>query len=106
MSFSCRIDFTATLRDLRKDRAPRNGLSPIAEKAIEKARLLGNRNAAYAQPMVVGGSYDRSAIMKAAIAQARYLRAHGSKDAWSKLIGAALKTVWANAKAVRLAGAH
>jgi hypothetical protein len=78
----------------------------MAQKAIEKARLLGKRNEAYAQPMVVGGAYDRSAIMKAAIAQARYLRAHGSKEAWSRLIGAALKAIWANAKAVRLAGAH
>jgi hypothetical protein len=78
----------------------------MAEKAIEKALLLGNRNEAYGRPMVIGGVYNRSAIMKAAITQARYLRAHGSKDAWSKLIGAALKVVWANAKAVRKAGAH
>jgi hypothetical protein len=94
------------MRDMRRDRTPRTDVSPMAQRAIEKARLLGKRNEAYAQPMVVGGAYDRSAIMIAAIAQARYLRSQGCKDAWSVMIGAALKTIWANAKAVRKAGAH
>jgi hypothetical protein len=57
-------------------------------------------------PFAVAGSYDRSAIMKAAIAQARLQKAKGSKLPWSQLVGQALKFIWTRAKQQRAFAAH
>jgi hypothetical protein len=70
------------------------------------ARLDRLAREAACRRLVVAGSYDRSAIMTAALAQARAQRAKGSKAPWSQLVGAPLRFVWARAKAVCIAGAH
>jgi hypothetical protein len=49
-------------------------------------------------PLVVAGKYDRSAIMKAALASARADRARGVALPFSQLMSSALRTAWARAK--------
>ncbi|WP_404286468.1 hypothetical protein ACD578_15910 [Microvirga sp. RSM25] len=100
-----KIDWTAAMRDMRADRAePVVGY--LAARSLEIARLDRLAREAASAPLAVAGSYDRSAIMTAAIAQARAQRAKGSKAAWSQLVGSALKSIWRHAKAQRAFAAH
>lgn len=48
---------------------------------------------------MIGGSYDRSAIMQAAICEARMQRANVSARSWHQLMSAALRLVWGRGKA-------
>lgn len=106
MSLHRRIDWNAARRDMRKDRsaAPNTGL--LAAKAIEAARLERLAKEAGAVPFAVAGSYDRSAIMTAAIAHARLQRAKGNKAPWSQLVGQALRFTWSRAKQQRAFATH
>ncbi|WP_246529546.1 hypothetical protein [Microvirga zambiensis] len=105
MSLSRRIDWTAAMRDMRADRAkPTHGF--LASRSLEAARLDRLAREAASAPLVIAGAYDRSAIMTAAIAQARAQRAKGSKAPWRQLIGTALRFTWARAKSARNTGAH
>jgi hypothetical protein len=68
---------------------------------MEAARLARMAMEAASVPFVVGTSFDDSAIMKAATAQARAQRAKGSKAPWSQLVGSALRFIWLHAKTRR-----
>jgi hypothetical protein len=105
MAFTRKIDWTTEMRELRSNRSqPVPGF--LASRSLATARLDRLARDAAARPLVVAGSYDRSAIMTAALAQARAQRPKGSKAPWSQLVGAALRFAWARAKAARIAGAH
>jgi len=105
MALHRKIDWTAAMRDMRMDRAkPAAGY--LAARSIEIARLDRLAKEAAAVPFVAGISYDRSAIMKAAIAHARTQKAKGDKAPWSQLVGLALKTIWRHAKQQRAFAAH
>ncbi|WP_262271141.1 hypothetical protein [Microvirga yunnanensis] len=93
------------MRDMRADRAkPVAGF--LASRSLEIARLDRLAREAASAPLVAGGTYDRSAIITAAVAQARAQQAKGGKAPWRHLVGAALSFVWARAKAARTAGVH
>jgi hypothetical protein len=93
------------MRDLRSDRSqPAPGF--LASRSLAMARLDRLAREATTRPLVVAGSYDRSAIMTAALAQARAQRAKGSKAPWPQLVGAALRFAWGRVKTARIAGAH
>jgi hypothetical protein len=105
MALSRKIDWNAAMRDIRADRAkPIAGL--MAARSLEIARLDRLAKEAAAVPFAVAGSYDRSAIMKAAIASARAKRAKGNKAPWSQLMASALKFAWMCAKQQRALAAH
>ena len=100
-----KINWTAAMRDMRNDRAkPVAGF--LAARSMEIARLDRLVREAAAAPLAVAGSYDRSAIMKAAIAFARAQKAKGNKAPWSQLVGSALRFAWACAKKQRTLSAH
>lgn len=105
MSLHRKIDWRAAKQEMRSAR-PRIDTAAILARSLEAARVLTARNVAAARPLVANGAYDLSAIMGAALAQARLDRSKGSTIAWSVLIGAALRFVWSRAKALRNAGAH
>jgi hypothetical protein len=66
------------MRDMRRERVkPTAGF--LAARSLEVARLDRLAKEAAAGPFAVAGSYDRSAIMKAAVASARAQKAKGSK---------------------------
>ncbi len=105
MAFSRKIDWTSAMRDMRADRAkPVAGF--LASRSLELARLDRLAREAAAIPFVSGGSFNRSAIMTAAVARARLTRAKGDKAPWSKLLGLALRFAWICAKQQRAMGAH
>lgn len=100
-----KINWTAAMRDMRNDRAkPVAGF--LAARSLEIARLDRLAKEAAATPFAVAGSYDRSAIMKAALAFARAQKAKGNKAPWSQLVGSALRSVWSCAKQQRAFSAH
>jgi hypothetical protein len=85
------------MRDMRNNRTkPLAGF--LAARSMEFARLDRFAEETGSASFTSGTSYDRSAIMKAAIAQARLQKAKGSKAPWSQLVGFALKTIWRHAK--------
>jgi hypothetical protein len=94
------------MRDLRNDRAAPVAPGFLASRSLEIARLDRLAKEAAAVPFAIAGSFDRSAIMKAAIASARAQRAKGNKAPWSQLVGFALKAIWRHAKAQRSFAAH
>lgn len=96
-----KIDWSAAMRDMRNDRANPTKPGLLASASLERARLDRIAKEAAAVPFAVASSYDRSAIMKAAIAQARLQKAKGSKTPWSQLVGSALKFIWLHAKQQR-----
>lgn len=100
-----KIDWTSAMRDMRADRAkPVPGF--LASRSIELARLDRLAREAAAVPFVSSGSFNRSAIMTAAVARARLMRAKGDKAPWSKLVGFTLRFAWICAKQQRAMGAH
>lgn len=58
-----------------------------------------------AAPLATSGSYDRAAIMNAAVALVRTRQA-ATGEAWAACIGPALRAAWAVAKAARFTLAH
>ena len=105
MTSSRKIDWSSAMRDLRNDRVkPAPGF--MASRSLELACLDRLANKAGSVPFVVGASFNHSAIMTAAVARARLMRAKGSKAPWSQLMGSALKFAWICAKQQRAMGAH
>jgi hypothetical protein len=105
MGFSRKIDWSSAMRDMRADRTtPAPGF--LASRSIEVARLDRLAKEAAAVPFVLGGSFNRCAIMTAAVARARLMRAKGDKAPWSQLMGFALRFAWICARQQRAMGAH
>ncbi|GJD66593.1 hypothetical protein [Methylobacterium frigidaeris] len=69
------------------------------------ARGLIAATSAKRRPLVVGGEYDRGAIMAAAVAAARVHQAR-TGCAWGEAMSVTLKATWQIAKAARAAAAH
>lgn len=98
------IDWSAAMRGLSAERRP---FAPGERAAAVRAQAyaaLAARTAS-SRPLVVAGRYDRSAIMRAAVACARERRGV-TGEPWSLCLSAALRGVWATARAYRTAGAH
>jgi hypothetical protein len=105
MALHRKINWDAAMRDMRNDRAkPVAGF--LAARSMEVARLDRMAKEAASVPFISGASFDRSTIMKAAIASARLQKAKGSKAPWSQLVGSALRFIWLHAKQQRAFAAH
>jgi hypothetical protein len=106
MSLHRKIDWTSAMRDLRNDRAAPATPGFLAARSMEIARLDRLAKEAASVPFISGASFDRSAIMKAAVAQARFQKAKGSKAPWQQLMASALRFAWMCAKQQRAFAAH
>lgn len=106
MSSRRSISWSSATQALRADRASTSGLhAHLAAKGFAKIAADRARLSARTAPLVVAGKFDRSAIMRAAIAAAQSRRAV-TGEAWGVCLSAALKGTWQVAKAARLAAAH
>ncbi|KLK90777.1 hypothetical protein AA309_23820 [Microvirga vignae] len=94
------------MRNMRADRAKPVAAGLLASVSLERARLDRLAKEAASRPLFVAGSFDRSAIMTAAIAQARLQRAKGNKASWSQLLASALKFACICAKQQRAFATH
>lgn len=105
MSATRTLHWSMAMRDLDAGRrAFKPGERTTIVRAAAFAKMAADR-ARTGAPLVVAGSYDRRAIMAAAVkaAQARRLV---SGEPWGVCLSAALKGVWQVAKTSRLAKAH
>jgi hypothetical protein len=100
MSFRRSVDWSAARQDLARDRAApvAHSANPMFLASMARAKALTARKEALAAPLVVAGKFDRSGIMKAALASARAERARGVALPFSQLMASALRTAWARAK--------
>ena len=94
MSFRRQINWTKARQDLTRDRAAAAApaANPMFLASMARAKALTARKEALAAPLVVAGQFDRSAIMKAALASARAERARGNPLPFSQLMASALRT--------------
>jgi hypothetical protein len=75
--------------------------SPLV-RASRVAALAHDAERALARiPLATAEGYDRSAIMRVALAEAREVRGRGSLKPWRELIGSALRMAWLRAKLAR-----
>jgi hypothetical protein len=104
MTLRRQLSWSTSMRDLSRDRAASPAVPPMFLASMARAKAATERKQALAVPLVVGGNFDRAAIMKAALASARAERANGVGTSWSELISSGLRLAWARAKAQRDAG--
>ncbi len=105
MPLARKIDWSSAMRDMRADcTKPVAGF--LASRSLELARLDRLAKEAAAVPFVSGDTFNRSAIMTAAVPRARLMRAKGDKAPWSQLMGFALRFAWVCARQQRAMGAH
>jgi hypothetical protein len=75
--------------------------SPLV-RASRAAALAHDAERALARvPLATAAGYDRSAIMRVALAEAREVRGRGSLKPWRVLISSALRMAWLRAKLAR-----
>ena len=98
MSATRKIDWTTAMHELRGSRTQRPA-------GLLAARGLIAATSAKRRPLVVGGEYDRAAIMSAAVAAAKVHQAR-TGCTWGEALSVTLKATWALAKAARTARAH
>ncbi len=94
------LDWTSAQRAFKAERAaPVPGF--LANQALERARLATAAREAASRPLVVAGAYDRSAIMTAALTEARRLKASGDRRPFRAVLSACLSLTWSRAKLTR-----
>lgn len=99
MAFPRRLSWNAALRDLRDDRAK-------VPAGLISARVRCEGFARFQhRPLVVGGRFDRAAIMAAAVQAAR---GHQERfgGTWGEAMSVALKGAWQAARIARQASRH
>ncbi|MBL0408214.1 hypothetical protein JKG68_30490 [Microvirga aerilata] len=106
MSYHRHVNWSAAMRDLRRERAPRPAVNALTAQSIAFARACDVLRDAQARPLSRDGVYDRSAIMALAVALARKERAKRPRAGWRTLMSTALTFAWAQAKVRRGIGAH
>jgi hypothetical protein len=104
MSLRHSLDWSTAIRDTRASAAAdRPTTSAVVERTIREMGAKAALKAASSLTLVVDGTFNRSAIMKQAIAEAHLERARGSALPWSTLLSSALKFAWLRAKMARKA---
>ncbi len=106
MPYHRQINWSAAMRDLRLERAPRPATNFLVAQSLVFAKASDALRVAQARPLSCDGTYDRSAIMTLAVALARKERAKRPRAAWRTLMSSALKFAWARAKVGPGIGAH
>ncbi len=98
MSATRSLHWVTAMKEIQADRAKRPaGL--LAAQGFIAATFAKRR------PFVVGGAYDKAAIMSAAIAAAKVHQGR-TGSTWGEALSVTLKATWALAKAARTARAH
>jgi hypothetical protein len=101
MPYHRQVSWSAAMRDLRRERAPRPAVNALVAQSLAFAKTYDALRAAQARPLSRDGRYDQSAIMALAVAMARKERAKRPRAEWRILMSAALKFAWSQAKANR-----
>ena len=100
------LSWSVAMRDLRGDRASPSITNAMFAASLQRARARDSSRLAQSRSLVVNGSYDRAAIMIAAVAEAKLQRSRGFSGSWQQLMASALRFTWSRAKAQRAAEGH
>ena len=92
------LSWNSALRGLKADRQ-------AVVPGLAGARAMVQTFARTRRPLVVGGQFDRSAIMAHAAAAAKLHQARYGTS-WGEAMSVALKAAWQAARAVRAKTAH
>jgi hypothetical protein len=106
MTHRRQISWSLAMRDLRRDRAAPTKMGGLSAAAMQHARALDARRAAHRQPLWADGRFDLSAIMKAAVTEAKVQQTLPGCGRWQQLLRSSLRFAWARAKAERRARYH
>jgi hypothetical protein len=106
MTYRRQLSWSTSMRDLRRDRAAPSAVNALFATSMQRARALDTRRLVQSRPLVANGVFDRSAIMSAAIAEAKVQRSRGFPASWQQLIASALRFTWSRAKAQRIEEGH
>ena len=98
MSATRSLYWATAMKEIQADRAKRPA-------GLLAAQGLIRATSAKRRPLVVGGEYDRAAIMAAACAAAKVHQGRFGCT-WQEALSVTLKATWALAKAARAASAH
>jgi hypothetical protein len=101
MTYRRQLSWSTSMRDLRRDRAAPSAVNALFAASMQRARALETRRLVQRRPLVVNCVFDRSALMSAAIAEAKVQRSRGSSASWRQLMASALRFTWSRAKAQR-----
>jgi hypothetical protein len=93
--------FHAALHTSHTEPRPDFRNSPLVQASRAAAKALDAQRALERMPLATADAYDRSAIMRVALAEAREVRGHGSQKPWRELISSALRMAWLRAKLAR-----
>jgi hypothetical protein len=104
MTFRRQLYWSSAMRDLSRERVSPSAVNALFAASMQRARALDARRLVQSRPLVVNSLYDLSAIVSAAIAEARVERTRGSSAPWPQLIASALRFTWSRAKAQRARG--
>ena len=89
------------MRDLRRDRAASSAANAMFVASMQRAQALDSYRLVQSRPLVVNGTDNLSAIMSAAVAEAKVQRSRCSRDSWQQLMASALRFTWSRAKVQR-----
>ena len=106
MTYRRQLSWSTSMRDLRRDRAAPSAVNALFAASMQRARALETRRLVQRRPLVVNCVFDRSALMSAAIAEAKVQRSRGSSASWRQLMASALRFTWSRAKAQLAAEGH
>jgi hypothetical protein len=98
MSATRSLYWTTAMKEIAADRAKRPA-------GLLAAQGLIRATSAKRRPLVVAGTYDKAAIMAAAIAAAKVHQGR-TGSTWQAALSVTLKATWALAKVARAAKAH
>jgi len=98
------ISWTAAIRDIRADRihfAPGDRQAALRQRTFADLAFQRAQASARHCPLLASGGFDRSSIMRLAVAAAKARRAV-TGEGWRICVSAALQGTWRAAKAARL----
>jgi hypothetical protein len=93
--------FHAAVHASHAERVLNYQTSQLVQKSRAAAQALDAQRALERLPLATAEGYDRSAIMRVALAEAREVRGRGSLKPWRVLISSALRMAWMRAKLAR-----
>jgi len=98
-SFNSRL--AAALHASRTEPRPDFRTSRLVRASTAAARAVDAERALARIPLATAQAYDRSAILRVALGEARAARARGSRTPWRRLMSGALVAAWCRAKLAR-----
>jgi hypothetical protein len=102
-----KIDWTTAMRDLRAERDVSRPAVNAMQLHFQKVREIElGKMRALSAPLTIASGFDRAAIMRLAVAEARTIRFRSPATSWACAMRSGLPFAWGRAKTLRLLAAR